>query len=96
MKRIGIIYAGRDFSIGEEDFVGYMKHLGLPHPKQMEVAVPANLLAGPAVAPAGPQPRARVAVAAKRRQRSSSEAHVAGTGCADHDAARSVPRADGR
>jgi len=30
----------------EQDFVGYMKHLGLPHPKQMEVAVPANLQCG--------------------------------------------------
>lgn len=29
-----------------EDFVGYMNHLGLPHPKQMEVAVPANLRCG--------------------------------------------------
>jgi glyoxylase-like metal-dependent hydrolase (beta-lactamase superfamily II)/rhodanese-related sulfurtransferase len=29
-----------------EDFVGYMKHLGLPHPKQMDVAVPANLQSG--------------------------------------------------
>jgi sulfur dioxygenase len=33
-------------SIGEGDFVGYMTHLGLPHPKQMEVAVPANLKCG--------------------------------------------------
>jgi glyoxylase-like metal-dependent hydrolase (beta-lactamase superfamily II)/rhodanese-related sulfurtransferase len=30
----------------EQDFVGYMKHLGLPHPKQMEFAVPANLKCG--------------------------------------------------
>jgi glyoxylase-like metal-dependent hydrolase (beta-lactamase superfamily II)/rhodanese-related sulfurtransferase len=30
----------------EQDFVGYMQHLGLPHPKQMEVAVPANLKCG--------------------------------------------------
>jgi glyoxylase-like metal-dependent hydrolase (beta-lactamase superfamily II)/rhodanese-related sulfurtransferase len=30
----------------EEDFVGYMKHLGLAHPKMMEVAVPANLCCG--------------------------------------------------
>jgi rhodanese-related sulfurtransferase len=29
-----------------EDFVGYMNNLGLPHPKQMEVAVPANLRCG--------------------------------------------------
>ena len=28
------------------DFVGYMAHLGLPHPKQMAVAVPANLRCG--------------------------------------------------
>ena len=33
-------------SIGEGDFVGYMSHLGLAHPKQMEVAVPANLKCG--------------------------------------------------
>jgi glyoxylase-like metal-dependent hydrolase (beta-lactamase superfamily II)/rhodanese-related sulfurtransferase len=30
----------------EEDFVGYMRNLGLPHPKQLDVAVPANLRAG--------------------------------------------------
>jgi sulfur dioxygenase len=30
----------------EQDFVGYMQHLGLPHPKQMDVAVPANLRLG--------------------------------------------------
>ena len=30
----------------EEDFVGYMANLGLPHPKQLAVAVPANLRAG--------------------------------------------------
>jgi sulfur dioxygenase len=33
-------------SIGEGDFVGYMTHLGLPHPKQMDIAVPANLKCG--------------------------------------------------
>ena len=33
-------------SIGEGDFVGYMTHLGLPHPKQMDVAVPANMKCG--------------------------------------------------
>jgi glyoxylase-like metal-dependent hydrolase (beta-lactamase superfamily II) len=33
-------------SIGERDFVGYMTHLGLAHPKQMEEAVPANLKLG--------------------------------------------------
>ncbi|HKU47370.1 MAG TPA: MBL fold metallo-hydrolase [Burkholderiales bacterium] len=33
-------------SIGEGDFVGYMSHLGLAHPKQMDVAVPANLKCG--------------------------------------------------
>jgi glyoxylase-like metal-dependent hydrolase (beta-lactamase superfamily II)/rhodanese-related sulfurtransferase len=33
-------------SIGEGDFAGYMGNLGLPHPKQMEVAVPANLKCG--------------------------------------------------
>jgi rhodanese-related sulfurtransferase len=33
-------------SIGENDFVGYMTNLGLAHPKQMDVAVPANLKCG--------------------------------------------------
>jgi glyoxylase-like metal-dependent hydrolase (beta-lactamase superfamily II)/rhodanese-related sulfurtransferase len=32
--------------IGEGDFVGYMNNLGLPHPKLMEMAVPANLRCG--------------------------------------------------
>jgi glyoxylase-like metal-dependent hydrolase (beta-lactamase superfamily II)/rhodanese-related sulfurtransferase len=36
----------------EEDFVGYMSNLGLPHPKQLAVALPANMVAGrPAEAP---------------------------------------------
>jgi sulfur dioxygenase len=30
----------------EADFVGYMNHLGLPHPKLMDIAVPANLRCG--------------------------------------------------
>ncbi len=30
----------------EEDFVGYMRNLGLPHPKQIAVAVPANMRSG--------------------------------------------------
>ncbi|MGO8997113.1 MAG: rhodanese-like domain-containing protein, partial [Polyangiaceae bacterium] len=30
----------------EEDFVGYMRNLVLPHPKQIAVAVPANMRAG--------------------------------------------------
>jgi len=32
--------------IGEADFVGYMRNLGLPHPKLMEIAVPANMRCG--------------------------------------------------
>jgi sulfur dioxygenase len=32
--------------IGEADFVGYMDNLGLPHPKLMDIAVPANLRCG--------------------------------------------------
>ena len=32
--------------IGEEDFTGYMNNLGLPHPKQIAVAVPANMQCG--------------------------------------------------
>ena len=43
-------------SIGEGDFVGYMTNLGLPHPKLMQVAVPANLKVGePEDAPAAEQ-----------------------------------------
>jgi glyoxylase-like metal-dependent hydrolase (beta-lactamase superfamily II)/rhodanese-related sulfurtransferase len=30
----------------EEDFVGYMQNLGLPHPKQLAIAVPANMRSG--------------------------------------------------
>jgi glyoxylase-like metal-dependent hydrolase (beta-lactamase superfamily II)/rhodanese-related sulfurtransferase len=30
----------------EEDFVGYMENLGLPHPKQLAIALPANMRAG--------------------------------------------------
>jgi glyoxylase-like metal-dependent hydrolase (beta-lactamase superfamily II)/rhodanese-related sulfurtransferase len=33
-------------SVGEADFTGYMKNLGLAHPKQMDAAVPANLRCG--------------------------------------------------
>lgn len=32
--------------INEADFAGYMHHLGLPHPKLMDIAVPANLRCG--------------------------------------------------
>ena len=32
--------------LGEDDFVGYMDNLGLAHPKQIDVAVPANLRCG--------------------------------------------------
>ena len=32
--------------IGEGDFVGYMKNLGLPHPKLIDIAVPANMQCG--------------------------------------------------
>ncbi len=33
-------------SVGEADFVGYMNHLGLAHPKLIQLAVPANLRCG--------------------------------------------------
>jgi len=33
-------------AVGEDDFVGYMRNLNLPHPKLLEVAVPANLRVG--------------------------------------------------
>ncbi|NMG73447.1 MBL fold metallo-hydrolase [Aromatoleum diolicum] len=35
---------GGDISV--EDFTGYMNNLGLPHPKKLDVAVPANLKCG--------------------------------------------------
>ncbi|MEP6501942.1 MAG: rhodanese-like domain-containing protein [Betaproteobacteria bacterium] len=41
--------------VDEADFAGYMRNLGLPHPKLMDIAVPANLRCGlpdPATAPA--------------------------------------------
>ncbi|HXM80444.1 MAG TPA: MBL fold metallo-hydrolase [Burkholderiales bacterium] len=44
-------------SIGEQDFVGYMKHLGLAHPKQMDVAIPANMSCGKPQKTAGGDPR---------------------------------------
>ena len=33
-------------AVREEDFVGYMENLGLPHPKQLDLALPANLRSG--------------------------------------------------
>lgn len=33
-------------NISEADFVGYMQNLGLPHPRQLDVAVPANMACG--------------------------------------------------
>jgi glyoxylase-like metal-dependent hydrolase (beta-lactamase superfamily II)/rhodanese-related sulfurtransferase len=33
-------------SIAEDDFVGYMGYLGLPHPRQIDIALPANLRCG--------------------------------------------------
>jgi sulfur dioxygenase len=45
--------------VREEDFVGYMENLGLPHPKRMDAAVPANLRCGlpddPETAPHAPE-----------------------------------------
>jgi glyoxylase-like metal-dependent hydrolase (beta-lactamase superfamily II)/rhodanese-related sulfurtransferase len=32
--------------VREQDFIGYMQNLGLPHPKKLAVAVPANLKCG--------------------------------------------------
>jgi glyoxylase-like metal-dependent hydrolase (beta-lactamase superfamily II)/rhodanese-related sulfurtransferase len=38
-------------SLSEDDFVGYMRNLGLPHPKQIDIAVPANLKCGRPASP---------------------------------------------
>lgn len=32
--------------LSEDDFVGYMSSLGLPHPRQIDIAIPANLKCG--------------------------------------------------
>ncbi len=42
---------GGDVDAG--DFAGYMNNLGLPHPKLMDIAVPANLLCGRPADPVG-------------------------------------------
>ncbi|MGH0035411.1 MAG: MBL fold metallo-hydrolase [Myxococcota bacterium] len=46
-------------TVREQDFVGYMENLGLPHPRQMDAAVPANLQCGrpedPESAPHAPE-----------------------------------------
>jgi sulfur dioxygenase len=64
-------YAGRTVSsVGEErshnpriggqaderDFVGFMENLNLPHPKQMDIAVPANMRSGKPETGAVPRP----------------------------------------
>ena len=49
--------------IGEADFVGYMSNLGLPHPKLMDIAVPANLRCGQPESDAPLAERSRVGAA---------------------------------
>lgn len=43
-------------AIGEGDFVGYMRNLGLAHPKLIDVAVPANLRCGEPASALGDEP----------------------------------------
>lgn len=40
--------------VSQRDFVGYMNNLNLPHPKQIDIAVPANLKCGKPDAPLPP------------------------------------------
>jgi sulfur dioxygenase len=40
--------------VAERDFIGYMKNMGLAHPKQIDVAVPANLKCGRPTAEGSP------------------------------------------
>jgi len=40
-------------ALSEDDFVGFVENLGLPHPKLMEIAVPANKKCGRTDIPAG-------------------------------------------
>jgi rhodanese-related sulfurtransferase len=42
-KRFNPRFGGQ---ISESDFVGYMNNLGLPHPKKIDLALPANLRSG--------------------------------------------------
>jgi sulfur dioxygenase len=42
--------------IGEGDFTGYMRNLGLPHPNKIDIAVPANLRCGEPEAAAAADP----------------------------------------
>ncbi len=42
--------------VDEADFCGYMDHLGLPHPKLMDIAVPANMRCGQPDGQAAPAP----------------------------------------
>ncbi len=42
--------------VDEADFIGYMNNLGLPHPKLMDIAVPANLRCGKPDVEAVPSP----------------------------------------
>ncbi|MEO7744413.1 MAG: MBL fold metallo-hydrolase [Usitatibacter sp.] len=47
--------------VAEGDFVGYMNNLGLPHPKLMDIAVPANLRCGKPESDAAVAPEPRFA-----------------------------------
>jgi sulfur dioxygenase len=42
--------------VGEQDFVGYMRNLNLPHPKLLDIAIPANLRLGAPVGAVEQQP----------------------------------------
>ena len=43
-------------AVGEDDFVGYMNNLNLPHPKLLDIAIPANLRLGAPADPVEEQP----------------------------------------
>jgi sulfur dioxygenase len=45
--------------VSEDDFAGHMRHLGLSHPKQIDIAVPANLRCGEPSAARAPQAEPR-------------------------------------
>jgi rhodanese-related sulfurtransferase len=40
--------------VAERDFIGYMKNMGLAHPKQIDIAMPANLQCGRLTAEVSP------------------------------------------
>ena len=85
--------------ISEDDFVGYMSNLGLPHPKQIDVAVPANLRCGQPDGGRAARRAAMGAAALHLRRHVGDPAARAGRGCrarADRRRARAATSSTAR